>query len=137
MRIAIVLMVLACVFSKAQDAPKAALTAGSESLVIQSENQGLTSNQTLTSESYVSTEASVTQVRQARMKSNVEESPFNFLALLVAFILSGIAVYFIRTKIKNQNTITVPYETDEEIELKKEVWKKLASETSEENENNK
>lgn len=137
MRIAIVLMVLACVFSKAQDAPKAALTAGSESLVIQSENQGLTSNQTLTSESYVSPEASVTQVRQARMKSNVEESPFNFLALLVAFILSGIAVYFIRTKIKNQNTITIPYETDEEIELKKEVWKKLASETSEENENNK
>lgn len=137
MRITFVLMVLACVFSKAQDAPKAALTAGSESLVIQSENPSLTSNQTITTESYVSPEASVTQVRQARMKPKVEESPFNFMALLVAFILSGIAVYFIRTKINNQNNSTIPYETEEEIELKKEVWEKLASETSEENEANK
>ncbi|MBL7894664.1 MAG: hypothetical protein JNK50_05155 [Bacteroidia bacterium] len=135
MRITFALLVLAFAFSKAQDAPGAALTAGSESLQAQSENQSITSNQPANViDTYGYQEVSnEPKLKQAKRNARVEESPFNFIALLVAFILSGIAVYFIRTKIKNQNAETIAFETEEEIELKKEVWEKLASDTTEKN----
>lgn len=136
MRIIIITMVLVSAFMKAQDAQKSAQTAGSEFLKQEnSDSQSITGNQTVTNTSYTKApDVEETKLKQNTLTPPQEKSSINTTVLLVVFLLTAIAFYFIRSKIKTDsaNIASLKLESEENDKLKKEIWKNLTKGNSDE-----
>jgi hypothetical protein len=117
-----------------QVGPKSALTAGSESLIPGSQNKSIT--EPVPDQTHYSTPPKEAVIQQGTISSHPEPKSTSSkdIIMLFAGLLIATAIYFMFRKNPSANspeTAHIRLEDEREPELKKEVWKEIASDNIE------
>jgi hypothetical protein len=131
MRLILFLMIALCFQLKAQDANKTAQTAGGEFLdkQKQEQNQSITASTTYTE--------LITTVEPYKEKTIVgpkgmvyasSNTTTSTLIYIIAFLLAGIALFFITQNRKNQMLLRneIHFEEEDEQDRKKQLWNAMS-----------
>lgn len=128
MRIILFLLAFICLQLNAQDKNKVALTAGSEFLDKNAEqNKSITMNETVICPFDVITKPNNQYIAQLPQSVDVVSSKkTNPILYLVIILLIGFAIHFFLAKKETAFTSQISFEEEEEQQRKKELWEAMS-----------